>query len=88
MAQKYMCPVNGCDQEAIRIYDDPGAASFCTEYAIPRGKMLADMPRTSSGYPLPLAVQHNILVECAVHGRKYIMKPDSHHVNIRFPPKK
>ena len=85
MAQKYVCPVDGCDREAIRVYDDPGAASYCEEAAIPQGKTLVDMPRTSRGYPLPLAVQRNILVECPVHGRKYIMKRDGHHVNVKFP---
>ena len=79
--QQHRCPVEGCELEAFRVYNDPGAASFATEYIVPAGKTLADMPKTSKGHPLPLGVQHCILVECAVHGKKYILKPGSHHVD-------
>jgi hypothetical protein len=82
--QENKCPVEGCDLEAVRVYGDPGAASFATEYALPVGKTLADMPKTSKGHPLPLAVQHCILVECPKHGKKYILKPDSHHVDKKY----
>jgi hypothetical protein len=87
--QKHKCPIEGCDQDAKRVYDDPGAASFATEYLIPSGKTLDEMPKSSKGHPLPLAVQHNILVECPVHGKKYIIKPGSHHVDLsKMGPRK
>jgi hypothetical protein len=68
------------------VYDEPGAASFATEYAVPAEKTLADMPKTSKGHPLPLAAQHNILVECPVHGKKYITKPGSHQLDKSLLP--
>ena len=84
----YKCPVKGCSREAKRVSSEPGAASFAEEFIVPRGKTLEDMPRNRKGYPLPVAVQRNILVECPLHGKKYITKPGGHHVNVKLGRKR
>jgi len=82
MAEKYTCPIDGCGLEAKRVYNDPGAANFAEECILPLGKTLDDMPKSAKGHPLPLGVQRNILVECAVHGRRYILKM-GHHASVK-----
>lgn len=84
MSQEYICPVEGCGRTAQRVKEDRYSATIATEYILPKGKTLEEMPRTSKGHPLPLGVQHNILVECPEHGRKYVIKPTSHHVDKKF----
>jgi len=82
MADKYTCPIDGCGLEVSRVYNDPSAAHFAEEYILPLGKSLDDMPKSGKGHALPIAVQRNILVECSVHGRRYIRKM-GHHASVR-----
>jgi hypothetical protein len=82
MAEKYTCPIDGCGLEVERVYGDPSAAHFAEEYILPLGKTLDDMPKSAKGHPLPLGVQRNILMECSVHGRRYILKM-GHHASVK-----
>jgi hypothetical protein len=84
MPQKYICPIEGCGREALPVKEDAHSAPFATGYILPRGKTLEDMPKNRKGHPLPLGVQHNILVECPEHGRNYVSKPTSHHVDKKY----
>jgi hypothetical protein len=87
MAQRYFCGeydlITGkqCGLESKRVH---GEHDFATEIILPTGKTLEEMPRNRKGEPLPLGVQHCILIECPVHGQKYLLKPTSHHVDKKY----
>lgn len=88
MAKKYFCDAidvktgKVCGLESERVHREKN--DFATEYISRPGETLESLPRTSKGHPLPMGVQHNILIKCPTHGVRYNAKQGSHHVDKKY----
>jgi hypothetical protein len=71
-----------CDQQAEIV------RFFKTDYALPVGKTLDQMPRTRKRDYVPLFLQHKFVVRCPIHGEQEYIKPDGNHISKKSVKKR